>query len=265
MKNRKIEKIILPIIGILVVLGIWHLLALRLGSFVLPTPVSVAKNFFILIYSSKKIEFQGGGKHGIGPHLLYTSMMTLLGSLIGITIGISIGLILGWITKLRRFTEPLIEAMRTIPPLAIIPFFILWFGPSIVAQLIIIVFYCSVMLLFNTMSAIKNIKPVYAQFAYTLGANRGKVYRTVILPGIIPEVIGGIRVVIGVSWGIQIVAELMGSQRGLGQILSMMTALQALEVILPTILWIALLAYAVDFLFVKISNYVIRWSPSVNT
>jgi len=263
MNKSKTERIILPIVGILIVLGIWHLAALRLGPFVLPTPISIAETFFTLIYSSKKILIQGGGKYGIGPHLLYTATMTLLGALIGTVLGVTIGIVLGWIKKLRRLTEPLIEAIRTIPPLAIIPFFILWFGPSRIAQLGIIVFYCTVMLLFNTLSAINNINPVYSQFAYTLGASRGYVYRTVVLPGIMPEIIGGVRVVIGVSWGIQIVAELMGSQQGLGQIFSMMTSLQALEIILSSILWIALLAYLVDLIFIKISNYVIRWSPSI--
>ena len=126
--------------------------------------------------------------------------MTLSGSIIGMVAGIAAGILLGWSKILNRIAGPVLEAIRTIPPLAIIPFFIMWFGPNTKAQLSMLIFYCFVMLVFNTIEAIKNVNPVYAKFAYTLGAKRIRVYRNVILPASVPELIGGVRVIIGVSW-----------------------------------------------------------------
>ena len=142
--------------------------------------------------------------------------------------------------------------------------FLMWFGRGTIGQLIMLVFYCSLMLLFNTLTAIKNLNPIYTEFAYTLGAKKMHVYRTIVLPGILPENIGGMRVVIGFSWGIQIVAELMGSPKGMGQVFTMMVSYQAVEVILAGILWISLIAFIIDFTFNKLASFITRWSLSVN-
>jgi ABC-type nitrate/sulfonate/bicarbonate transport system permease component len=138
----------------------------------------------------------------------------------------------------------------------------MWFGPNTTAQLSMLIFYCFIMLVVNTTEAIKNVDPVYSKFAYTLGAPRGRVFRNVILPATVPELVGGIRVIIGVSWGIQIVAELMGSPKGLGQVFSMSVSLQALDIIIPGIMWIALLAYIVDQFFIRVAGFMTRWAPS---
>jgi ABC-type nitrate/sulfonate/bicarbonate transport system permease component len=241
---------------------IWQLFSEILGPFKLPRPIKLMPRFFTVFYSSPKLAIQGGGTKGIGPHLFYTARMTLSGAIIGVTAGIAAGILLGWSKILNRMAGPVLEAIRTIPPLAIIPFFIMWFGPSTTAQLSMLIFYCFIMLVFNTTEAIKNVDPVYARFAYTLGAKRGRVYRNVILPATVPELIGGIRVIIGVSWGIQIVAELMGSPKGLGQVFSMSVSLQALEIIIPGIMWIALMAYIVDQFFIRVAGIITKWAPS---
>ena len=263
MKKENIEKVAFPIIGLLIVIGVWQLIYLRVGHFMLPSPLSISQDFIKVIYQSKKIAAQGGGNYGISTHLLYTGLVTVIGSIIGIILGVLFGILLGLVKKLRRFSRLVIEAVRTIPPLAIVPFFILWFGPNLTSQLTMIIFYCGVMLLVNTTEAIKNLNPIYSQFAYTLGAKKSYVYRTVVLPGIIPEIIGGVRVVIGFSWGIQIVAELMGSPKGMGQVFLKMVSMQALDVIIPGIIWITLIAYFFDFLFIRLSNFIIRWSPTI--
>jgi ABC-type nitrate/sulfonate/bicarbonate transport system permease component len=137
----------------------------------------------------------------------------------------------------------------------------MWFGPTQTAQLTMMAFYCFFMLLINTVSAIANVNPVYVNYASTLGASKAQVYRTIILPAIIPELVGGIRVAIGVSWGIQIVTELMGAQQGMGQVFSMAMPMQALDLIIAGILWITLLAATTDLLFVWVARGVTRWVP----
>jgi ABC-type nitrate/sulfonate/bicarbonate transport system permease component len=155
---------------------------------------------------------QGGGSNGILHHLLYSFQRTLLGSGIGVVLGVMCGLLMAFERRARLFLEAPIETMRMIPPLAAIPFFLMWFGPTETAQLTMVAFYCFFMMIINTVSAVANTSPIYTDYARTLGASKVRVYWTVILPAIVPELIGGIRVVIGVSWGIQIVTELMGAQ-----------------------------------------------------
>jgi len=245
----------------LLALAVWKGLSLGLGEFKLPAPETILRAMFVDLIQSPILEMQGGGSNGIWPHLLYTFERTLLGSAIGILLGVVVGLLIGYSQWLRLLVEAPIETMRTIPPLAAIPFFLMWFGPTQTAQLSMVVFYCFFMLLINTVSAIANVNPVYVNYASTLGASKGQVYRTVVLPAIIPELVGGIRVAIGVSWGIQIVTELMGAQQGMGQVFSMVMPMQALDLIIVGVLWITILAAATDLLFVWAARVVTRWVP----
>jgi ABC-type nitrate/sulfonate/bicarbonate transport system permease component len=258
---KKWQQTLLWTCGILLALAVWTVLAHRLGQFKLPAPETIMRAMFIELTQSQILEVQGGGSNGIWPHLLYTFERTLVGSVIGVTLGVFFGLLIGYSRGLRLLLEAPIETMRTVPPLAAIPFFLMWFGPTQTAQLTMMAFYCFFMLLINTVSAIANVNPVYVNYASTLGASKAQVYRTIILPAIIPELVGGIRVAIGVSWGIQIVTELMGAQQGMGQVFSMAMPMQALDLIIAGILWITLLAATTDLLFVWVARGVTRWVP----
>jgi len=249
--------------GILLALAVWKGLSAWLGEFKLPSVETTWRAMTADLTQSSILEMQGGGSDGIWPHLLYTFERTLLGSAIGVILGVSFGLLIGYSRVLRLLLEAPIETMRTVPPLAAIPFFLMWFGPTQTAQLTMMAFYCFFMLLINTVSAIANVNPVYIQYAETLGATKAQVYRTVFLPAIIPELIGGVRVVIGVSWGIQIVTELMGAQEGMGQVFSMAIPMQALDLIIAGILWITLLAATTDLLFLWAARTFTRWAPSL--
>jgi ABC-type nitrate/sulfonate/bicarbonate transport system permease component len=247
--------------GILLAVAAWTGLALWLGEFKLPPPQAIVRAMLIDLTQSPILEMQGGGSNGIWPHLLYTFERTLLGSTIGVTFGVLFGLLIGYSRWLRLLLEAPIEAMRTVPPLAAIPFFLMWFGPTQTAQLTMLAFYCFFMLLINTVSGVANVNPIYVNYANTLGATKAQAFRTIILPAIIPELIGGVRVAIGVSWSIQIVTELMGAQQGMGQVFSMAMPMQALDLIIAGILWITLLAATTDLLFVWVARAITRWVP----
>jgi ABC-type nitrate/sulfonate/bicarbonate transport system permease component len=88
-----------------------------------------------------------------------------------------------------------------------------------------------------------------------------QVYRTVVFTAIIPELVGGIRLAIAVSWGIQIVTELVGAQQGMGQVFSMAMPMQALDLIIVGVLWITILAATTDMPLVWAARIVTRWVP----
>ena len=253
---------VLNIVGVALFFAIWWWAALELGRTRLPGPQAVIERLFSSLTWSRELVIQGGGKNGLYPHLIHTFTRTILGASIGVSLGIIVGLAMGWSEKLRYFLNPPLEAIRTIPPLAAAPFFLMWFGPTPSAQLGMLIFYCFLILVINTSSAIRNVPPVYIQFAMTQGATRGQTFRTVVLPAIMPELIGGIRVAIGVSWGIEIVTEMLGSPRGMGQIFAMLLSLQALDLIIVGIVWITVMAVIVDAIFTGVARYITRWMPT---
>src|SRR5690606_18793642 len=134
-----------------------------------------------------------------------------------------LGIVLALSRALNEIFSALVEAVRTIPPLAAIPFFLIWFGTGSLGQLLVIAFYTAVMVLVTARAAVDRLPPIYRAYASTLGASRLAVVRTVVLPGMVPEVVGGIRVALGFSWGIAVVAELIGAQQGIGYDLNLLS------------------------------------------
>lgn len=255
---------LLGVAGLLFALLVWWAAARALGPLRLPAPEHVAPRVVSYMQRSVEIEVQGGGRQGLRPHLIYSVQQTLVGVTIGSLLGILVGLAMGWSPRLAALLTPSIEALRTVPPLAALPFFILWFGPSVQSQLGMLIFYCFLILVINTVSAIRNVSPIYHQFALTQGATRGQIFRTVVLPAIMPELTGAIRVAIGISFGIQIVTELLGAKQGVGQIFSMALSLQALDLIMVGIIWLAIAAVVTDLLFTRLAHYLTRWAPRVS-
>jgi len=133
--------------------------------------------------------------------------------------GVMIGLIMGWSQNARDFFWPSIHLTRPIPSLALIPLFMLWFGGREVGTWLYITWAIFIMMVVYTVEAVRNVQPIFQDYGRMLGATRFQVYRTVVLPAIIPSLIGGIRVCLGVSWAIVLAAEYLGAQNGLGRIM----------------------------------------------
>ena len=257
----KTKVIFYRILGFVIFFILWELVTVIIGQYKLPSLIKICSRFFSILYASSEILFQGGGNSGILPHLLYTFQRTIIGCVLGISLGIGIGLFMSWNKNIGKFLEPIIEIIRTIPPLAAIPFFILWFGPGAISQYVMLIFYCFFMVVINTIEAIKHVNPIYIKYAMTFGATRGQIFKSIIIPAIIPELSGGVRVVIGAAWGIEVVTELMGSPKGIGQIHSMMLSLSAMDIIILAIIWIVIFALFFDFSIKSIMKYITKWVP----
>lgn len=248
------------VLGIVVFLVLVEILAIVLGPYKLPRVEDLAVDFVTYLTHIDLLAIQGGGDAGFLPHLAYTVGRTILGAAIGLPLGVVLGLLMSKNAKVRAFSKHIVGALRVVPPLAITPFFIMWFGPTAFAQTLMVVFYCTSMMIITTTTAVANIDEVYVNYGYTLGATKNRVYTTIILPMIVPELIGGLRVALGASWGIQVVTELMGSPLGMGQVFSMMIPMQSLDVIICGILWIALVAVVVDFVITRITKHFTSWT-----
>lgn len=184
-----------------------------------------------------------------------------LGLLIGGACGIATGLVLGMSRVLRQLFELPLLLLRTIPLFALIPLFLAWFGGSNAGVVVYIAFGVFSMLLVNTLSAIENVSPTIQNFARTLGASRFHVYRTVVLPSIVPEVAGGVRVVIGIAWALLIGGELLGAQSGLGRILSLAAQFADTARMIIIVALVVIYTVLVDALVRRAVRRLTRWSP----
>jgi ABC-type nitrate/sulfonate/bicarbonate transport system permease component len=251
-------------LGILAAAGIWQWTADFLGPYRLPSLQQVGTQFFPLLTSSRTLSFQGGGNNGYLPHLLHTISFTVLGSAIGVAAGVGIGLAMARAPLLRGIAEIPIELLRTIPPLAAVPFILIWIGAGNSAELLMVGYYVFVMMVVTTLNAASNVDPLLPTYAATMGAKPNRIFRNVIFPAMTPTIIGGVRVAVGIAWSVQVVAELMGGGLGMGRVFSAMISFQALDAIVVGILWLALAAAALDLLLVLAARRLTRWTPSSN-
>ncbi len=246
-------------LGFIILAVIWWLVAEQLGPARLPTPLVVGQRLFSVLTESPRIAAQGGGSDGMWPHLVASIVRVLVGGTIGMALGVGTGLLMGWSRPIRELLEAPIEIIRAVPPLALAPFLLLWFGPTVATQLGMLTIYMFLIMVVNTAEAIRNTPSVQVQYAQTLGAGRARIYRTIVLPSIVPELVGAIRVGLALSWGIAVVVELLGAREGIGVVFSSMLTTQGLDVIIIGIFYVTIAALLMDQLILRVSDLSTRW------
>lgn len=245
-KARKIlPKLIVPA-GLIIIWVVISELRLIRPIFV-PSPGDIWKAFL--------------GMYQILPQaILTTVMMTLSGFAIGVAFGTLSGLVMAFSKTIRELLGTIFDFMRPVPVFALIPLFILWFGIGRAPQIALIALGTSVVLGVTTLEAIRNVPTIYVRAALTLGANRRHIYSTVIVPYIIPHLIGAIRVAAAASWGLDVAAEFMGSQQGLGYLIILQqTYLRTAGIILLVVIY-STLAVIMDIIIAYLERKITRWT-----
>jgi ABC-type nitrate/sulfonate/bicarbonate transport system permease component len=201
------------------------------------------------------------GMYAVLPSaILTTIIMTMTGFAIGVTFGTVSGLVMAYSKAIRDLLGTIFDFMRPVPVFALIPLFILWFGIGRAPQIALIALGTSVVLGVTTLEAIRNVPTIYIRAALTLGADRGRIYSTVIVPYIIPHLIGAIRVAAAASWGLDVAAEFMGSQTGLGYLIIMQQTYLRTAGIITLVIVYSLLAVIVDTIIAAIERRITRWT-----
>lgn len=261
-KLSKRKNTVLAAVGLLMLLCIWVLASLLIGETRLPLPTTVIYRFITSVTFNPQIQFQGAGSHGFLPHVLATLGRYLIGVITGIALSI---LCLFLITRFKTFKEifnPVIDILRAIPPLALAPFFLLWFGTSQGGIISIIVFYAFTMVFVAGAEALEQLDPVQANFARTMGAGETTIAAKIILPSLLPSMAGPIKVASSWSWGLVIVGELLGAHSGVGRILNAFIAILSTDLVTVGIVWILLLALVMEKIVDLVLKTLLRWNVS---
>ena len=147
-----------------------------------------------------------------------SSLHFAIGMAGGLIFALPIGMIMGWFKFVDNIMDPIVEILRPIPPLAWIPFAIIWFGITNAAAGFIIFIGAVFPILINTYVGFRSLPKVYVESAKVLGATKDiDLIRYVALPFALPSIAGGIRIAMGIAWMCLVAAEMFGvSKNGLG-------------------------------------------------
>jgi len=154
----------------------------------------------------------------ISEDLPVSSLHFSIGLGAGLLVALPAGMIMGWFKVADSIMDPIVELLRPIPPLAWIPFAIIWFGITNSAAGFIIFIGAVFPILINTYAGFKGLPRVYVESAKVLGATRDiDLIRYVALPQALPSIAAGIRIAMGIAWMCLVAAEMFGvSKNGLG-------------------------------------------------
>jgi NitT/TauT family transport system permease protein len=176
----------------------------------------------------------------------------------GLSIAVALGLLMGLFSTMRAAFSPIVTALAKIPPLALLPIIFIFLGVEESSKIVLIALGIAPTLANDVAITAGAIPRESVVKAYTLGATTTEVALKVILPQIVPRILDSIRLTVGPAWVFLIAAEAISSDSGLGYRIYVVQRQLAMNVILPYVVWIAVLGVLMDFGLLWLSR---RWFP----
>ena len=181
------------------------------------------------------------------------------GLVIGSTIGIFLGLLTGRIKSFTTTISPIIQILRPLPPVAIIPLVIVWFGIGDIAKIFSISFAVFFPVWLNAHIGARQIPRTYLWSAKLLTASSVKIFRKVIFPATLPFIIAGIRAGIAVAFIMIFVSELAGASSGLGYRISIAHSSYRIDTMIAGLVVLGALGATIDQLFIFATDKFLPW------
>jgi len=196
----------LAVLGVLIVLW-WALVAVT-RSAIFPTPWQVVQGSGELIRDGT-----------LWAHIGASLFRVAAGFFLAVVVAIPLGLWMGWMKGAYTALNPLIQMLRPISPIAWIPIAILWFGVGD-ASPIYLIFISSVFpMVVQTTAGVHTIERRYLRAAANFGVSRYTLFRRVVIPAVLPQIIVGMRIGLGVAWLVVVAAEMIALRSGLGYLI----------------------------------------------
>ena len=242
------------ILSVLLVFLLWSLAVhYELASPIfMPPPADVLTQFWLLVSEG----FRGST---LWEHLGISLYRLLFGFILGCVFGIPIGFAMGLSKVTRGFFDPIVEFMRPIPPLALIPLSIIWLGIGDASKIFLLFLAALWIMVLAARSGVQSIRISKIHAAYTLGASKSQLLIKVILPNALPEIFTGMRVAMGVCWGTLVAAELVGADAGIGFMITVAGKYLETGLVFVGIIIIGIIGAAIDVAMRKVEARMIPW------
>jgi NitT/TauT family transport system permease protein len=204
----KAGRILCPLAVVALLIAVWWGIVIQTGSVIFPTPWQVVTGALELVRDGTLWE-----------HIASSLARVGIGFLLAVLIAVPLGLWIGRVSAAYITLNPVFQMLRPISPIAWIPVAILWFGVGDVSP-IFLIFIASVFpMILQTAAGVHTIERRYLRAAENFGVSRAKLFRQVIVPAVLPEIIVGMRITLGVAWLVVVAAEMIALRSGLGYLI----------------------------------------------
>lgn len=192
-------------------------------------------------------------------HIGYSVFRVVTGVFFGCLVGIPLGFAMGLSTVSRGLFDPIVEFMRPIPPLALIPLVVLWFGIGEKSKIILLFLTAVFIMTIAARSGVSSVKISKVHAAYSLGASKWQILRYVILPNSLPEIFTGVRTAMGVCWATVIAAELVAANVGIGFMIMVAANFLSSDLVVLGIIIIGVIGFAIEIAMRWLETKLIPW------
>ena len=249
-KQSKVTQIVLPVMVGVLFLVCWHIAVRISGSDLFPTPLDVSKGILELIEKGLLLKY-----------VVASLFRVTWGFTLAVIVGVPFGLFLGWYSRAFQAFNPMIQIFRPISPIAWIPVAILWFGVSDAAP-VFLIFLASVFpITVSAIAAVQNMQPVYLRAAQNFGMTKSQLFRRVIFPACLPQILTGLRIALGIAWLVVVAAEMIAVNSGLGYlIIDARNAGKRYDLVVAGMVMIGIIGLFLDVLVRQLEKFdEVRW------
>ncbi len=205
---QTVKRVLPSLTVITLLIAAWWLSVIATRSVIFPTPWQVVAGAAELVQDGTLWEHVGASLFRVGT-----------GFALAVAFAIPLGLWMGWVRGAYATLNPIFQMLRPISPIAWIPIAILWFGVGN-ASPIYLIFISSVFpMVVQTTSGVHTIERRYLRAAGNFGVSRATLFRQVVIPAALPQIIVGMRVGLGVAWLVVVAAEMIALRSGLGYLI----------------------------------------------
>ncbi len=192
-------------------------------------------------------------------HVAISVYRVLSGVFYGALVGIPLGLAMGLSSVARGVFDPVVEFIRPIPPLALIPLIILWFGIDEFAKIFLLFLASLFIMTIAARAGVSSVAISKVHAAYSLGASKWQILTRVILPNALPEIFTGLRVSMGVCWGTVVAAELVAADRGVGSMIMIAKNFLQTDTVVIGIIIIGIIGFTIEILMRQLEKWLVPW------
>jgi sulfonate transport system permease protein len=246
----RVPRLARRVVGPLAVLGLWQLVC-SLGVF---TSVEVASPVAV-IDAGRQLWDQGV----LQSNLLISLLRVTEGLALGIATGVALAVICGLFWLGEDLLDPVIQAARAVPILGLVPLAIIWFGVGETPKVFLIALGCTFPVYINTYAAIRGVDMKLVEAGQTFGLSRWGLVRRVILPGALPGFLTGLRFALVGSWIIDVVAEEINAQSGLGYLINQAQTTNRTDIMFLCLGIYAILGLLTDVVVRVLERTLLRW------
>jgi taurine transport system permease protein len=192
-------------------------------------------------------------------HLGWSLFRVIAGFFFGALIGIPLGYAMGLSDWFRGWFDPIVEFMRPVPPLALIPLVIIWAGIGELGKIILLFLAALWIMAIAARSGVSGVSISKVHAAYSLGASKWQIMRHVIVPNSLPDIFTGARVAMGVCWGTVVAAELVAAEKGAGMMIMVASKFQLTDIVIMGIILIGVIGFGIDILMRLAEKALVPW------